>query len=131
MAFEHGINARLVWTDHASEGNPTLQEALCHKIVLNMRRRMVEITPLSWNSTEWAPEHYRWTAEFHSYMQTDVDPGFFNDHVAAAQLKPNAAAVDIYSGSVWIEGLRVEASVDGPNLAVFLVRGTGNIAGAF
>lgn len=131
MSVTHGINGSLTWTEAGGEGNADVYEANVYKIVLNQRRRMADVTPLSWNSQEWAPGQYRWTAELHAYMPIGQDPGWFNDTIASATFTTNTVGADNYAGSVWIEGLRIEMVTDDATRVVFLVRGTGNISATF
>lgn len=131
MGLTHGIQGSLVWTEDAGEGNPTVQETNCFKIVLRTQRRMGEVTPLNWNSQEWVPGQYRWTAEIHAYTDLNVSPGFFNDTVATFVFKTNTAVGDQYSGLVWIEGIRIESETESVSHVVFLVRGTGNLTESF
>jgi hypothetical protein len=70
-------------------------------------------------------------AELHAWTNVNLDPGFFNDTKATLLYRTNTAAGDQYSGSVWIEGIKIESDVEGVSYVVFLVRGTGNLAGQF
>ncbi len=127
MGLTHGIQGSLVWTEGGGEGNAGIREVNCFKIVVRTQRRMAEVTPLNWNSQEWVPGQYRWTAEIHAYTEVGLESGFYNDTLATFAFKTNTAAGDQYAGSVWIEGIRIESETEAVSFVVFLVRGTGNL----
>ena len=130
----YGRYGSLTWTKSVdpAEGNAQIVTASIFRIVLRTRRPMREITPLSWNSKEFAPGHYDWRAEVHAYMgDSGSNPGFLNDTVAQIAIYSNTGGGDKYSGYCWVEGMRVTVAAEEVETCIFDVRGTGDIARAF
>jgi hypothetical protein len=131
VSLVHGINGALVWAVDASEPNTGVYVTNIYKMVIRKKRPMGDVTPFKWNSREWVPGQYEWSADLHGYMPTNQDPGFFNRLGAQAQLKTSSGDGDKWAGTVWIESCRIDVTVDDATRFVFTVKGSGDITGTF
>jgi len=127
----HGFGGSLTWSADGSEPNAPVNTLFVEGWKLETDRKMHDATPLGWNAQEFLPGAYKWRAELHTLMHSDVNPGFHNKLVATVTLLTSSGFGDGWNGPCWIEANRIELSVEEATRALFVVRGTGTLARTF
>lgn len=132
MAIYHGFGGAITWVADGLEPNAPIRTSFAvESWTMDSDRKMGDVTPLAWNSQEFAPGPYKWRAELLMYMHLSVNPGFHNKLIATVTLTTSVGAADSYGGVAWIERVRSLLRVDDAARAVFAVRGTGNLTRTF
>ncbi len=132
MAIYHGYGGKVSWTADGSEPNaPIFTTFAVESWTMETDRKMHDVTPLAWNSQEFAPGAYKWRAELMTLMHVNVNPGFHNKLIATVTLTTSTGSADSFAGSCWIERIRALIRVDDAARASFIVRGTGNLTRTF